>query len=453
MQQDMATALFALEGVRVDWAETEPDGTVSVWVRTAAENAGRCPGCQMVSAKKKDRVVTCPVDVQQAGRRTRVYWLKDRWECRQPGCARKTFTESIGQVPSRHRLTGRLRQELAVAVADHGRSVASVAREHGCSWQVAHKAFIAYAQRILPQQPPAVRVLGIDETRRGRLQWERDADGTIRLIADRWHVGFVDVTGEQGMLGQVEGRTADDVSYWLAQAGPAWRCRVELVTIDMCTIFKSAVRRMLPHARICVDRFHLVQLASKCVHEVRRRVLRQLYGRRGKKGDTLWAIRNLLTANYENLGPAQFEKLWNTLIDADGGAQDLHVAWIAKEMLRDLLALTGTGPARSEIAGRLYTFLAWCADSGVPELSTLATSISNWREEIANTITYAVSNAKSEGLNRVLKLECRVAYGFRNAANQRLRIHCATTRTSRRRSQQVTQKRSHPVIIRPPDPG
>ena len=32
-----------------------------------------------------------------------------------------------------------------------------------------------------------------------------------RTLAYRWHVGFTDVGGGQGMLGQVEGRTADDV--------------------------------------------------------------------------------------------------------------------------------------------------------------------------------------------------------------------------------------------------
>jgi transposase len=77
--------------------------------------------------------------------------------------------------------------------------------------------------------------------------------GEYVLDADRWHTGFVDISGDQGMLGQVEGRTADDASYWLAQAGPAWRQRVRVVVIDMCTIYAAAARRMLPHAVVAVD--------------------------------------------------------------------------------------------------------------------------------------------------------------------------------------------------------
>ncbi|WP_443053578.1 transposase [Streptomyces sp. NBC_00285] len=38
------------------------------------------------------------------------------------------------------------------------------------------------------------------------------------------------------------------------------------------------------------------------------------------------------------------------------------------------------------------------------------------------------SNAKSEGINRVIKLVARAPFGFRNATNQRLRTRCVTTR-------------------------
>ena len=93
---------------------------------------------------------------------------------------------------------------------------------------------------------------------------ERDAEtGQYVQLADRWHVNFCDLSGRQGMLGQVEGRTADDAAYWLLQAPPAWRDRVEVVAIDMCTVFLSAVRRALPKARVAVDLFHVVQLAVK----------------------------------------------------------------------------------------------------------------------------------------------------------------------------------------------
>jgi len=52
----------------------------------------------------------------------------------------------------------------------------------------------------------------------------------------------------------------------------------------MCSIYASAVRRMLPGARIAVDLFHVVHLAVKMTGDVRRRVVRGKYGRRGRSG-------------------------------------------------------------------------------------------------------------------------------------------------------------------------
>jgi transposase len=90
-----------------------------------------------------------------------------------------------------------------------------------------------------------------------------------------------DISGEQGLLGQIEGRTADDAAYWLHQTGSAWRQQVQVVVIDLCTIYAAALRRMLPHARLAIDVFHVVQLATKMVGDVRRRAIREKYGRRG----------------------------------------------------------------------------------------------------------------------------------------------------------------------------
>ena len=117
--------------------------------------------------------------------------------------------------------------------------------------------------------------------------------GTLPL-ADWWHTCFFDLSGDQGLLGQVEGRTADDAAYWLAQAAPAWRDAVRVVAIDMCSIYASAVRRMLPGAQIAVDLFHVVHLAVKMTGDVRRRVIRGKYGRRGRSGDPEYGIKNLL---------------------------------------------------------------------------------------------------------------------------------------------------------------
>ena len=151
----------------------------------------------------------------------------------------------------RCRLTRRLREQAAAEVAERGSRRAEAARHAGVSWPAAHDAFAAAADPVLEQAPAPVAHLGIDEHRRGRPRWRTDEQtGEYELLAGRWHTCFFDLSGEQGLLGQVEGRTADDAAYWLAQAAPAWRDAVRVVAIDMCSIYACAVRRMLPGAQV-----------------------------------------------------------------------------------------------------------------------------------------------------------------------------------------------------------
>jgi transposase len=455
--QDTASALFGVEGLQVIEAEAEADGTVTVWAVTEDPGAAACPDCGTVSGAVHEYVLTRPRDLRRGLDEVSVCWLKRRWKCGNGECGRRTFTESLPAVPPRCRLTARLRRLAGAEVAERGCTVAEAARWQRMSWPVAHQAFTAQADRVLARPPGLVACLGIDEHRRGRPRWRIDAhSGEYELLADRWHTCFFDLAGNQGLLGQVEGRSADDAAYWMWQAGPAWRDAVEVAAIDMCTIYASAVRRMLPHATLVVDLFHVVQLAVKMTGDVRRRAVREKYGRRGRSGDPEYGIKGLLVRNLEHLSPAQFAKVMDTLAGGRRGQQVL-AAWIGKEKLRDALNLrariTGSTPCERDVRDRLFAFYDWCAQNDdIPELLTLARTISRWENELVSAVLTGVTNARSESLNRIAKLEARLAYSFRNPANQRRRVRMACTRSTRR-SQNTTLQRSHQVTGRKHDPG
>ncbi len=457
MVQDTASALFGVEGLRVIEAEAEADGTFTVWVATCHPDAAACPECGTLSGRVHEYVLTRPRDLRRGRDQVAVTWLKRRWKCGAPECRRQTFTESLPAVAPRCRLTGRLRELAGAEVAERGCTVAGAARWQQVSWPVAHQAFAAQADPVLEQPPAPVAHLGIDEHRRGRPRWRIDeGTGEYVLLADRWHTCFFDLAGDQGLLGQVEGRTADDAAYWLAQQAPAWRDAIEVVAIDMCTIYASAVRRMLPRARLVVDLFHVVQLAVKMTGDVRRRAVRQKYGRRGRSGDPEYGVRALLARNLEHLRPGQFSKVMDTL-GRDRHGQEILAAWIGKEKLRDVLNLrakvTRSAPCERDVHDRLFRFYDWCAaNDDIPELITLARTISRWEAEIVAAILTGVTNARSESLNRIAKLEARLAYSFRNPANQRRRVRIACTRGTRR-SPNATTRQSRSATGRKHDPG
>ncbi len=117
--------------------------------------------------------------------------------------------------------------------------------------------------------------------------------------------------------------------------------------------------------------------------------------------------------------------------------RQIYAAWQAKELLRDLLGLavhrTHLTPDRSAISAARHRFNTHVADHAhLPELVTLAETVDQWWNGIEAYVLTGITNAASEGNNRVIKLDARCAFGYRNRANQRLRSRCATTRRARR---------------------
>jgi transposase len=433
---DDTSVLFGLPGVRVARVDLDEYGGRVVHVETAAgTSAPGCPACGVVSTSVKGLVTTAPRDLPYGEAGLLVCWHKTRWRCREVSCARLSFTEAIEQVPAGWRTTGRLRTAMGAAIGDAARSVAEVATAFGMSWPTAHAAFVEHAEDLLTDPAPTT-VLGIDETRRGKPRWVRDSPQERWRRVDPYDTGFVDLAGDQGLLGQREGRTSQAVVDWLQEQTQQFRDAILFVAIDPAAVYAKAIRTrdgdgnlLLPNARLVVDHFHLVKLANDCVTKVRRRTIWEQKGRRGRKVDPAWANRRRLLRARESLPAEGFAAMWNSLVDSDPSGQIL-ATWIAKEELRALLALARTGASRDVIAAQLYVFYDWCASTTIEELHTLATTVETWWPEIEAFIDTGITNAKTEGLNRLVKQVKRSGCGFRNVDNQhrRVRFHCTRKR-------------------------
>jgi len=407
------TLLLDLDGVSVVRVERLADGTRRVHLVTADEAARACPDCGVFATRVKGTAVTRPRDLSYGHSGLEFWWHKRRWFWREADCPRRSFTEQIAQIPAGARITTRLRAWAGRRVRDAGSTVIQAARDLHLSWPTVMSAFRGQAREVIETPLPEVAVLGIDETRRGRPRWEQDPDtGKWHLVRDRWHTGFVDALGTGGLLGQVEGRTAADVLAWVATTPLSWRKGIRHVAIDMSAAYRAAIRTGLPHATVVVDHFHVVQLANKMLSTVRRRTTAEIRGRRGRATDPEWKARRRLLRNREDLTDEQFATMWNALLGEGTIGQTLLTAWIAKENLRSLLALARTGADRHRVGHARWKFLTWCADSDIPEVRQLATTVDRWWPEIAAFIDTGHSNAKSEGINRVIKLVARAAFGF-----------------------------------------
>ena len=150
------------------------------------------------------------------------------------------------------------------------------------------------------------------------------------------------------------------------------------------------------------------------------------------KVDPAWAHRRLLLRNGDQLSPKALARL-TTVFATDDPTNEISAAWACKELLRQLLAAHGpTRYSRHETGHRRTRFLAACADADMPETTRLAGTIEKWWPEIEGFLQLGVTNARTEGCNRVIKQIKRVACGFRNQANyeRRIMLHSATRRAA-----------------------
>ena len=490
-QTRVSAELLGLAGVEIDLIEREADGSFTVHVTTAAGQQTCCPGCGQAPGRIKERRTHTLQHVTLVPMRVR--WHKSRFWCESTECGQDSFTETGPVAGARAGVSAHAKTVMGHLVGDWLAPVSRVAAGVGVAWHTAHDAFAAVAARARivvtdtttttgtatgsqpdahspeatrdgdPAQPatdpvstsaqaatrpsrsvsgvlPPVSVLGIDDHRRGKPLYHRDSTtGAWVADADRWQTVFVDSAGGHGLLGQAEGRAGADAAAWLAAQDPTWRAGVTHVTIDMSTVYKSVVTTsgLLPNATLIVDAFHVIQLANTMIGDVRRRVTFEHYGRRGHATDPEYTIKNLLVRGKEKLSDRARNKLLCTLADLGDGGRQLGAAWRAKELLRAVIALS---PNRTKVATTGHqlrrafeAFFLFCGTIGatIPEIQTLAQTISTWRTEIARGVLTGHSNAAAEGVNRLVKLVYRSAFGFTNVPNQQRRSRYTASRSTR----------------------
>jgi transposase len=294
-----------------------------------------------------------------------------------------------------------------------------------------HRVLVAAAADVLGPAAPTTTI-GIDETRARSVRWLLGEVGWRR--SDPWMTSIVDLdrSSRGGIIGLAPGRSGACVEGWLALQDSEFRAAVKVVAIDPSAPYAAGIRRALPHARIVLDHFHLVMLANQALTDVRQRVAHEQHDRRGRKTDPAWAHRRLLLRAGDTLNPAALARL-TTVLTTDDPSGQLSAAWAVKELLRQLLQAHGpTRYSRHETAHRRTRFLSACVVADMPETTRLATTIERWWPEIEGFLQLGVTNARTEGHNRVIKQVKRVACGFRNQENyeRRIMLHSAARRAA-----------------------
>jgi transposase len=193
---------------------------------------------------------------------------------------------------------------------------------------------------------------------------------------------------------------------------------IEHAALDPFRGYANAIRDELPEATVVLDAFHVVKLAGQALDEVRRRVQQATLKRRGHKDDPLYKIRRTLLTGVEHLTNKQRQRLNKYLPvgDPDG---EVELAWQVYQRVRSIYHADSPAAGR-QIAQKVIDTLHTCP---IPEVKRLGKTMRRWREEIlAYFATGGVSNGGTEAINGVIEKTRRLAHGFRNFTNYRIRI-------------------------------
>ena len=154
----------------------------------------------------------------------------------------------------------------------------------------------------------------------------------------------------------------------------------------------------LQDATSVLDAFHIVKLAGDAPGEVRRRVQQDTLGHRGRKGDLLYQIRNLLRASSHKLTPRQQERLREAFV-ADEAHISVEVAYRCAQQVRDVFHQDTPAQGR-RLAARLVERLPTCP---IPEIARLGRTLRTWKDALdAYFDTGGASNAPHRSHQRTL---------------------------------------------------
>ncbi len=372
-----------------------------------------CPACGVVAVGHGRRRIRLH-DIPCFGRPVRLLWAKRLWRCPDEHCPTQVFSEQHALAGKRAILTRRAIRWATDALQRYDTSVSALAHQLGVSWRALWKGIEAEARLRInrPARLTGIDTLGVDEH-----VWTHTGfpgSGMVTGIID--HTRDAHGTVHARLLDLVPGRSGKAYADWLKEQGPGFTSEIKVATLDPFRGYANAIRDELPEAITVVDAFHIVKLGTAMVDEVRRRVQQATLGHRGRKDDPLYGIRRTLAQGLESLSEKQVARLEKKLEEGDP-THEVAIAWQCYQKLRSVYH------ARPEKGRELVTeILASFPSCPIPEVARLGRSLRAWKQAIlAYFDTGGASNGPTEAINGVIETTRRIARGFRNFQNYRIR--------------------------------
>jgi transposase len=246
------------------------------------------------------------------------------------------------------------------------------------------------ADGLDPARFDGLVAIGVDE-----VSWKRNHH-YLTLVCD--HAARKIVWGQPG-------RDAETLDGFFAELGAERAGALEAVSSDMGPAFLKSIKANAPNASQCIDPFHVVKAATDALNKLRRATWQEMRKLDQAKAKTFKGARWALLKNPTDLTDEQAATLRR--LKRRGG--ELWRGYRLKESLRAIFA----GDLRlDEIEQLLDRWISQAQRSRLAPFVSAAKTVRKHRDGILAAIRLKINNGRAEGLNNVVRLIIRRAFGF-----------------------------------------
>lgn len=362
----------------IDMKESEYD--YRFLVESIDLSPSHCPKCGIVAnlykhGKKQQLYFDLPMHAKRVG----IYVNRQRYKCKE---CNETFFENLPDMNVNRSVTNRLINWIQEASLE--KTFTSVAEEIGVDEKTVRNIFNDYVAELEAETEfRTPRWLGLDE---------------VHLLKNYRFV-VTDVEN-RAVIDILRKRNKSVVIDYLSKLQGI--DKVELVAMDMWRPYKDAVNIVIPHAKIVIDKFHVVKLANEALEKIRKANREKVSAKERRQ---LMRDRYVLLTRRRDLNDFDDQiklQVWTDKFPLLAQAYEL------KEQFFDIY--------EAKSADEAYIFYQdWLAS--VPEelvtyFADLIKAMSNWEEEIFNYFTFPITNAYTESLNRLIKTMNHIGRGY-----------------------------------------
>jgi transposase len=337
-----------------------------------------CPHCGGAPLHRHGTKVQSFMDTPMHGKRVELSFERKRFRCAACG---KTLLDSLPSMDGKRQMTSRLVSYIEQRCIQS--TFAEVSREVGVDDKTIRHVFDDYTARTQQSVVYEVpRVLGIDE---------------LKIVGEyRCMLTNIEKNSVFDLL--KTRRKVDLLAYFKDLRD---KKNIEVVTMDMWSVYRQVVAAQLPGRPVVVDKFHVVRMANDAIERIRKRIRRELEPKTRIK---MKNERFVLLKRRHELTDEEIERLqaWSKLYPALG---------LAHEAKEGFYAIYDQ-PIRKAAEAEGRAWLARLSPLIATEFRETAGALNSWWQEIFNIYEYPITNAYTESVNRLAKDVNRMRRGY-----------------------------------------